>query len=743
MQAPSGHWLSTRRLAYASATHPLRVVALWAALLVIAMVLIGTSLESALTTEFNFTNNPDSKRGNELLEERLRGPRTIAEVILVRSDTFTVDTAAFQDKVGEVFDRIEELGTDVTQRGTTFYRSNDPSLVSGDGHTTILPFTMSGTFADASENVAGMFEVVQELDGIDGFDVLIVGQASVAFESNEQSAKDIRQGEARGLPAAALILLVLFGAAVAAALPIALAIIAIVIATGAVAVVGQVFELIFFVELMIAMIGLAVGIDYSLLVVSRYREELAKGHGKISAITRTGATANRTVFFSGLTVVIALAGMLVVPSTVFQGLGIGAILVVIAAVAATLTLLPAVLSLLGHRITWLRLPLIGRRPANHSADDGGGFWGAVTRVVMRHPLIAFVLAGGLMIAALVPAFDLATGFNGVDTLPEDSEVKRGFILFDEEFASGIGAPAEIVVDGDADSSAVQAAIDRLREYMGEDPDFQGVAAVTINEARDLVLVSQAIAGEPSGDQATGAVVRLRDKYVPDAFAGSGAEVFVTGLSAFNLDFFDQVNTYTPIVFAVVLTLSLLLLMVVFRSIVIPIKAIILNLLSVGAAYGLMVLVFQKGFMADFLGFQQSEIIDAWIPLFLFSVLFGLSMDYHVFLLSRIRERYDQTQNNPESVAYGLRATAGLITGAALIMVAVFSGFATGELIANQQVGFGLSVAIFLDATIVRSILVPASMRLLGRANWYFPTALNWVPRIGIDGGEESEVASAG
>ena len=743
MQAPSGHWLSTRRLAYASATHPIRVVALWAALLVIAMVLIGTSLESALTTEFNFTNNPDSKRGNELLEERLRGPRTITEVILVRSETFTVDTAAFQDKVGEVFDRIEELGTDVTQGGTTFYRSDDPSLVSGDGHTTILPFTMSGTFADASENVAGMFEVVQELDGTDGFDVLIVGQASVAFESNEQSAKDIRQGEARGMPVAALILLVLFGAAVAAALPIALAIIAIVIATGAVAVVGQVFELIFFVELMIAMIGLAVGIDYSLLVVSRYREELAKGHGKISAITRTGATANRTVFFSGLTVVIALAGMLVVPSTVFQGLGTGAILVVIAAVAATLTLLPAVLSLLGHRITWLRLPLIGRRPANHSADDGGGFWGAVTRVVMRHPLIAFVLAGGLMIAALVPAFDLATGFNGVDTLPEDSEVKRGFTLLDEEFASGIGAPAEIVVDGDADSPAVQAAIDRLREYMGGDPDFQGMAAVTINDARDLVLVSQAIAGEPSGDQATGAVVRLRDKYVPDAFAGSGAEVFVTGLSAFNLDFFDQVNTYTPIVFAVVLTLSLLLLMVVFRSIVIPIKAIILNLLSVGAAYGLMVLVFQKGFMADFLGFQQSEIIDAWIPLFLFSVLFGLSMDYHVFLLSRIRERYDQTQNNPESVAYGLRATAGLITGAALIMVAVFSGFATGELIANQQVGFGLSVAIFLDATIVRSILVPASMRLLGRANWYFPTALNWVPRIGINGDEELEVASAG
>ncbi|MDA1349931.1 MAG: MMPL family transporter, partial [Chloroflexi bacterium] len=649
----------------------------------------------------------------------------------------------FQDKVNEVFGRIEELGPDVTRGGTNFYLSNDPSLVSDDRHTTILPFTMAGEFIDAADNVEGVFDVVTEVDGSDGFEVLIVGEASSAFESNKLATSDINQGESRGVPVAMIILLVLFGAVIAALLPLFLAVVAIVIATGAVAVVGQVFQLIFFVELMIVMIGLAVGIDYSLLVVSRYREELGKGHDKIEALTRTGATASRTVFFSGLTVVIALSGMLIVPSTVFQGLGTGAILVVVAAVAAALTLLPAVLSLLGHRIGWLRVPFIGRRTTDHSASGGGGFWGRVTRVVMAHPVLSFLTAGGVMIAAAVPAFDLTTGFNGVDTLPESSEVRAGFLLLEQEFAFGVASPTEIVVDGDVDSPAVQAAIERLRNDMRGDPDFVGDATVEINDARDLALVSQAIAGEPSGEQATAAVIRLRDDYIPGAFAGSGADVFVTGLSAFNQDFFDQVSTYTPIVFAVVLMLSLVLLTVVFRSIVIPIKSIILNLLSVGAAYGLIVLVTQQGVGADLFGFQQSDVVEAWIPLFLFSVLFGLSMDYHVFLLSRIRERYDQTRNNAESVAYGLRATAGLITGAALIMVAVFSGFATGELVSNQQVGFGLSIAIFLDATIVRSILVPASMRLLGRANWYFPTALNWVPRIGIEGNREPEAAPAG
>ena len=494
-------------------------------------------------------------------------------------------------------------------------------------------------------------------------------------------------------------------------------------------------ELIFFVTLMITMIGLAVGIDYSLIVVSRFREELRRGRDTLDAIARTGATASRTVFFSGVTVVLALFGMIIIPSNIYQALGIGAILVVVAAVMATLTLLPAVLSLLGNRVNWLTIPILGRRLHSQSDDTTGGFWPWITRLVMRRPVISFVVVAGVMIGVATFYTDINTGFNGVDSFPDGVQVKEAFLLLDEEFSFGVAAPTEIVIDGDADSLQVLTAIELLQARIAEDPAFNSRSTVEVNPKGDLTLLSTGVKSETASDEAVSAVRRLRNDYIPDAFRGVPAEVYVTGFTAFNIDFFDVADQYTPIVFAVVLGLSFILLTVVFRSIVVPIKAIIMNLLSVGAAYGLLVLVFQKGVGADILGFQQSDTIDAWIPLFLFTVLFGLSMDYHVFLISRIRERYDQTKDNAEAVAHGLRVTAGLITGAALIMVAVFSGFASGDLVSNQQVGFGLAVAIFFDATLVRSILVPAAMRLLGDANWYLPSALNWLPDLRVEAEE--------
>ncbi|MDA1035752.1 MAG: MMPL family transporter [Chloroflexi bacterium] len=289
---------------------------------------------------------------------------------------------------------------------------------------------------------------------------------------------------------------------------------------------------------------------------------------------------------------------------------------------------------------------------------------------------------------------------------------------------------------------VQAVAD-LQAQLATDPDFVGFSSIAISDDRSVTRLSVPVAGEPSSTRAVEAVRRLRDDIVPAAFAGVGVLAVVGGATSNNIDFFDTTGRYTPYVFAFVLGLSFILLMVAFRSIVIPLKSIILNLLSVGTAYGLLILVFQKGWFSDVLPFQQTPVIDAWIPLFLFTVLFGLSMDYHVFLLSRIREHYDITQDNAESVAYGLRSTAGLITGAALIMVAVFSGFAAGEMVSNQQVGFGLGVAVLIDATIVRSILVPASMRLLGRLNWYYPSFLEWVPKIGIEGHVEPVAAPSG
>ena len=330
--------------------------------------------------------------------------------------------------------------------------------------------------------------------------------------------------------------------------------------------------------------------------------------------------------------------------------------------------------------------------------------------------------------------DLNTGFNGADTFPDELQSKRAFQTLEQEFSFGVAAPTEIVIDGDVKSESVQAGIQRLMDLLTADADFSVEPTIRDNEAGDIALLTAYIHGEPSSDQAVDALARLREQYIPEAFERQGvqATVPVTGLTAFSSDFFDVAGQYTPLVFAFVLGLGFMLLTVVFRSIVIPLKAILMNLLSVGAAYGLIVLVFQKGVGADLVGFQKAEVIEAWLPLFLFSILFGLSMDYHVSLLSRIRERYDQTHDNAEAVAYGLRATAGLITGAALIMVAVFSGFAAGRLARSQQVGFGLAVAVFLDATIVRAVLVPSSMRLLGRANWYLPSALRWLPDLRVE-----------
>ena len=734
--------LSTRSLALASAHHPWRTLLVWVGVIAVAVGLNGAFLQDGLTTEFAFSTDPESVRGSRLIEERFPDPRPINEIIVVRSDELTVDDGPFEAAVTSLFEEVMALGPNVVEGGTSYYQFRLPNFVSDDRRTMILPFVMAGPVDAADENIEELFALVEKADAAEAFDVYLVGDASVAFETNELSVADIEQGERVGVPIALLILLVLFGAVVAALVPLVLAALAIVTALGATAFVGLFVELSFFVTLMITMIGLAVGIDYSLIVVSRFREEMGRGRSKLEAVEVAGATASRTVFFSGMTVVFALAGLLIHPATVFQSLAAGAILVVVAAMALTMTLLPAALALAGERVNALRLPFIGRRIGS-TAGGGGGFWTVVVRVVMRYPLLSFLAAAGVMVAAALPALDIKTGYNGVDSLPDGAQSKAAFFILEEEFSFGVVSPMEIVIDGDAGSEAVVSGIEALSEMLAADPDFAGRSTVRVNEARNLSVVSVPVAGEPASDGAIAALRRLRTDYLPTAFAGVDAEILVTGETSFNNDFFEMTDRYTPIIFAFVLSLSFVLLTVAFRSIVIPLKAIILNLLSVGAAYGLLVLVFQKGYGAGVLGFQTSEMIDAWIPMFLFAILFGLSMDYHVFLLSRIRERYDQTGDNAESVAYGLRSTAGLITGAALIMVAVFGGFASGDIVSNQQLGFGLAVAVFLDATIVRTILVPATMRLLGRANWYYPRFLEWVPRIGIEGEAEPAPAPAG
>ena len=730
-------------LARICAKRPWVTVGAWIALVVIAGLLIQSLFASATTTELVLSGSAESARASQLLEDRLRGPEPLVEIVIVQSDSLTVDDAEFQAKVESVFHEVMALGSENVVFGRNYYQENDVILVSADRRTTIMEVVLEGTFDEAAVNVEHVIDVVKEANAADDFRVLVGGTASISFETNELSQHDLEQGERFGLPVALIILLVLFGTVIAALLPIGLAVFAIIVALGLAAVIGQAFELVFFVTMMITMIGLAVGIDYSLLIVSRFREEMNKGLDKLEAVERAGDAAGRTVLFSGVTVVIALCGMLIVPASFFQSLAVGAILVVIVALAATLTLLPAVLALLGTGVNRLRIPFVGMSNLESAEVNKQGFWEATTRVVTRYPVISILVIGVPMLVVTFFYFQIETGLNGVDTFPEGAQTREAFFVLEEEFSFGLVNPTEIVIDGNVNDPQVQGAIAKLRESLGNDPRFPIPPVMVPNPSGDLALLTLPIPGESRSRANVDAVTDIREQHIPAAFAGVRADIYVGGVTAIAADLFGVVDRYTLIVFAFVLGFSFIVLLLVFRSIVIPVKAVIMNLLSVGTAYGLMVLVFQKGIGTDLLGFQHAEVIDAWIPLFLFTILFGLSMDYHVFLLSRIRERYDQTGSNAEAVSYGLRSTAGIITGAALIMVAVFGAFASGETIINQQVGFGLAVAVLLDATLVRSVLVPASMEVLGRGNWYLPSWLEWMPDLRVEPVAEEAVAGEG
>ena len=731
-------------LARISVRRPFAVIGVWIAAVVVAGVLaidgevapgpapLTDMLDAATTSEFRLSDSAESVRADALLD-RLRGARHINEVVIVRSETLTVDSPQFRVKVEAIHDEVLSLGSETLTGGFHYYQTGEPSLVSADRRATIMPLVLSGSLDEVVEDLPALLQIVESANSRDGFHVLMVGEASAAHDYSELAESDLRWGERIGVPLALVILLGLFGTVAAALVPIGLSLACIIVALGLTALIGQAFDLIFLVTLMVVMIGLAVGIDYSLLIVSRFRDELARGLEKNAAIERACARAGRTILFSGVTVIVALCGLLIVPFPFFQSLGLGAILVVLVSLAATLTLLPAVLALLGQRIDRLPVPFFGRARASASGTSGRGFWHLVTRFVTRAPVISIIAVAAPMTAATVFYFQINTGINGVDSFPESSQTREAFHAMEEHFSFGVANPTEIVIDGDSGSPQVQRAIGRLQDLLRADGRFLVPNVLPeVSPSGDLTLLTIVIPGEPRSREAIDVVSTVRDNYVPAAFDGVDAVVLVGGVTAEAVDFNSVIRLYTPVVFAFVLGVSFVILMVVFRSVIVPVKSVLMNLLSVGAAFGMMVLVFQKGVATGLLGFQHSEVIDVWIPLVMFSVLFGLSMDYHLFLLSRIQERYDETGDNAGAVTYGLRSTGGMITGAALIMVAVFGAFASGKTVINQQLGFGLSFAIVLDATLVRSVLLPATMTVLGRANWYLPSWLGWLPDPGVE-----------
>jgi uncharacterized membrane protein YdfJ with MMPL/SSD domain len=724
--------ISTGSLAAASARHPWRAIGAWLAVTVLAIVAIATLL--SLTTEGAPTNNPESERAEDAqLRAFPRDPgRTVTDIVVIRSDAYMVDAPQFEQFVRGFVDDGE---ISALAGARTYLDAADAGLVSEDRHATIVPIAL----LDDDETEA----LVEKVEGMENqsFAVAVTGEETLDHDFNLLSQEDLENGELKfGLPAALIILLLVFGAVVAGLVPLLMAMISIVVALGLTALLSQPFELSIFVVNMLTGMGLALGIDYSLFVVSRYREERAGGRAELTAIESAGATASRAVLFSGTVFVIAMFGMLLVPNSIMRSLAAGAILVGIVSVIAALTLLPAVLGLLGDRVDSLRIPIVGRRSLE-SSNPEGRFWGAIVRRVLRRPVLSLALSAGVLIALALPVLGMNIGTSGVSTLPDRFVSKQGFAALERDFPGTTTDPVEIVVASNGSDDEVQRSLGELRTRLAADARF-GQGTLARSSDGEVVVLAVPVTGDASATEATDAVRELRNEIVPETFAGTDAEVLVGGQSAEDIDYFDSVIGPAPYVIAFVLLLTFLLLTVVFRSVVVAGTAVVLNLLSVGAAYGLLVLVFQEGVGADLLGFQQTDTIEAWVPLFLFSVLFGLSMDYQVFLLSRIRERYDQSGDTTDAVTFGVGSTARIITGAALIIVAVFSGFARGDLIMFQQMGFGVAVALLIDATIIRSVLLPSAMKLLGDANWYLPRWLEWLPRLEVEAAPRGEARPA-
>jgi RND superfamily putative drug exporter len=718
-----------QRIALACATRPWRTIGAWLAAIVLAVVAIGALLGGALTTEGNPTNNPQSQRAKDVREAAFPAASGAAmtDIIVVRSRRYTVGAPQYRAFVRTLAGDVR--GAKGVESVRTYVgSSDDPSLVSKDRRATMVQFSMPD---ESSSGIDDVISTVKRADGSTAFAVTVTGQRTVNHDFNQLSEDDLRSGELQfGLPAALIILLLVFGTVVAGLVPLMIALPSIIVALSFVAILGHVFSLSIFTINMLTGMGLALGIDYALFVLSRFREERGRGREKLDAISASAMTANRAVLFSGTTFVIAMFGMFIVPNSIMRSLAVGAILVGIVSVVASATLLPALLGVLGDRVDRLRIPIVGRRSLE-AANPEGRFWGAIVRGVLRRPVLAASLSVALLLAVASPIFGLKIGTSGPTLLPERFEARQGFEALQRNFPGATADPVELVVAKGATNPAAKQALARLETRLASDPRF-GPGELEHSPNGAVSLLSVPVRGDPAGDGAVAAVRHLRSTIVPAAFENTDAQVFVGGTTSENIDYFDSVIGPAPWVIAFVLALTLVFLTVVFRSVVIAGTAVVLNLLSVGAAYGLLVLVFQDGFASGLLGFNHVDTIEAWVPLFLFSVLFGLSMDYQVFLLSRIKERYDETGDTTEAVTFGVASTARIITGAALIIVAVFAGFAAGELVMFQQMGFGVAAALLIDATIIRSVLLPATMHLLGRWNWYLPHWLDWLPQLQVE-----------
>jgi uncharacterized membrane protein YdfJ with MMPL/SSD domain len=653
-------------------------------------------------------------------------PQKEGEAVLIHSDKVDTESVKFRAVVADVTGRLR--GIEGVQKIQGPY-SGKANVVSPDGHSALVDYELKGDAEAAKKLVDAPTAAIDAAAKanpsfeIDGF-----GSASTEKEFNEALQSDLHKAEFISLPLTLGILLVAFGTFVAAGLPLLLAISAVLGTMGLLGPLSQLSPVSDSINSVVLLIGLAVGVDYALFYIRRVREEHDAGRDYEAALEAAAATSGRAVLISGFTVMTAMSGMYLAGAADFASFATGTIVVVAMAMLGSLTVLPALLSKLGPRIEKGRVPLVGRVKARMARLQ---VWSRVVDRVLRHPLRYALVSAGLLLALAVPALGLHTAEAGDESLPQNMEVVKTINRVKAAFPSESNSAQVVVQAKDVTSASVAGAIDRLGNGTARQKElYKGSLSTEVSPDKSVAVVDVPTAGDGNDGPSNRALDDLRENLIPATLGQvNGVEVNVGGATATTRDFNDSMKSHLPYVFALVLGAAFLLLLVTFRSIVVPIKAVLLNLLSVGAAYGVLVLVFQHSWAEGLLNFQSSGAITPWLPLFLFVVLFGLSMDYHVFILTRIREAYDGGMSSDEAVAHGIKTTAGVVTSAAVVMVGVFSIFATLSLLDFKQMGVGLAVAVLLDATIIRGILLPASMKLLGDWNWYLPRSLGWLPKV--------------
>ena len=654
-------------------------------------------------------------------------PKSADELVLVQSATETANGLRFRAAVGDAQFRLSQLPYVYAIESP--YTPANRSQISADGHSALTRFKIAGNQSTAKERANATLRAIDAAQA--AHPQLTIGEFGDASSDNQVSASissDFKTALVTSLPVTLLILLIAFGALVAAAVPLLLGLTAVLGTIGLVGVISHINGVDESINEVILLIGLAVGVDYSMFYLRREREERESGRSEGASLAAAAATSGRAVMVSGFTVMIAMAGMYLAGAPTFASFATGTILVVAVAVVGSLTVLPAILAWLGDRVEKGRIPYLSRRKWNVGES------GAVSRILnpaLRHPVVAVVASGALLVFLAIPAFSLHTATPGVETLPQDLGVIKTYTRIQAAFPGG-PIPAQVVVHADnVKSLPVIGAINDLSARAAASPDFKQPITTTVSPGHTVEQVDIPVAGDGTDARSTAALAHLRDKLIPATIGRvPGATADVTGYTASSTDFNDTMKSHAPVVFVFVLSAAFILLLFTFRSVVIPLTAIILNLLSVGAAYGVMVWIFQKGHLESLLGFKSNGAIVSWMPLFMFVVLFGLSMDYHVFILTRIREAFDRGRPTEDAVSHGIKTTAGVVTSAAAVMISVFAIFATLSLLIFKELGIGLAVAVLIDATIIRGVLLPATMKLLGDWNWYLPKWLEWMPRIG-------------